>query len=345
MARRGGLTVGRRPKNIEKFMRSLDEYTASNSLGYTVRQGIRAFDDELFVFCESSGGRLRHTADDYYVIGGRGNRKKLSSAHFLADALCLNAREKRKLCSCLESGKSIAVISAGDKVAVIYCGLLGFCGLGVACLTSYPPTLISAVKNEKYSYLFGNFCFWSEYDGEEPWGDLEGFVNKILSFEREMLKVCGKGGGYDDICGMISATASIVGCGLLLGDTVNMKAEDIDRDTLSSILLCLFSSIRLVSTDRRAAVRFGTVDGDDVITVKFNTKPSLIERNAVFIDFCRSFCEHYLIPFAYEIRDTEVWISFIPSRIDPSVGGFKASIYFDMGKGNFTVKRRFDDAH
>jgi len=42
--------VGRRPKNIEKFMRSLDEYTASNSLGYTVRQGIRAFDDELLFF-------------------------------------------------------------------------------------------------------------------------------------------------------------------------------------------------------------------------------------------------------------------------------------------------------
>lgn len=336
--------MARRSKSIDKFMKSLDEYVFANDIGYTLRQKVRVFDDDLFIFYEASGGRLRKSADDYRVIGGRSAHKGLSGSRLLADVLSLTKAERRGLCSCLDSGRQFAVISAGEQTALIYCGLLGSCGLGVASLTAYHPRLINRIKGEEFGHLLVGTWLSSECADDGGTDDPGEFIAKIQSFENELLSVCGKEPADVGIGDMIASAARLVGCGLRLGDTLRISAEAINRDTLAAMLLCIFSAVRSAATDRTATVRCGTVDGETVITVKFRTQPSFMEGNTVFIDFCRAFAEHYLIPFAFELTDINGWVSFIPYRLDPSASGLKTSIIFDAEREEFTVKRCFDDA-
>ena len=321
--------MGRRSKSVESFLRSLDEYHEKR------RQEVRArvFADELFVFGDFGVGRMRRTATDYIILGDR-RRGPSFSGMAISRALPFDSTERTELYRALDGDGEFAVVSCGGRAAVIYRGLLRSYRIGIMSLTDHAISAASAARGEDFGHLFGDVTFHGVSADVSYSGNPGRFISDYMSFRHDVLSACGVEGddgiaGFDD---MISATADMVGCEVLHEESRKTFSERVDRDTSAAVLVCLLSAIRSVSSDRCAHINVGESDGDAVIHISFKPYGEFNGERSAFIDFCRSFSELHGIPFSFGTHGDLFRVSFIPVRIDPSIGGLKASVNFNLDR-------------
>ena len=319
--------MGRNSKSVENFLRSIDEYYENEAK----MASVRIFRDELYVFGEvrSAGGRRR--PDDYIILGDRRRGESLVGTSLPRSLLGSRTDE---LYSAIDSRKSFAVINCGGKAAILYLGLFGSCRVGIMSLTAHSACVIASAMADDLGCIFGGIWVSDAIRSVGGEGDPRGFINDFMMFKSEVLSACGIEGlhAFVGLEEMLFSVSELVGCNIEIMGRGPIVEERVERETSAAMFFCLLSAIRSASEDRCAFIRVREYDGDAVIDLTFKPYGELPEDSLPFAEFCRSFSERHGIPFSYESANGKCSVSFIPVRIDPSAGGLKASVPFDVNQ-------------
>lgn len=302
-----------------------------------------ALDHDILLFCDASNDRFGGASNSLFVIGGRSGTLPISKIPVLSDCFEYAEKDKKHILSIALKSRGIFVFPAGDKVAAVYGGLLASCGLGIMALFDYSPEYALALKEQfrggyfrgvEYSELFERYGS-AVYDADKT----VSLMHSLSEFEKNILTACGKDGvasgeneGYS-LLRAIYASASLIGCNARIGHYGELR--DIDRDcypTMTAILLPLFSEIRRISPDRSVSISVSASGEEQRIFFSFEVEKQYLRERIPSIEFCRELSEQYMIPFSFAVTDEGGVASLIPSKIDPSKSGFKASIIFDVDR-------------
>ena len=319
--------MGRRSKSVENFLRSIDEYYERGA----ELASVRTFKDELFIFGEFRiGGRRR--PEDYVILGDRRRGESLMGKSLLG---AFPDKKPRDLYDALESGNSFAIIPWGEKVAIIYLGLYYSCRIGIMSLTYYTSRIVSALGPELRGVL-GDVWFAKSITDVVENGNPCAFITDFMTFREEILAACGIDenpqvrGGVER---MIYSSADLIGCGIKIDGVTYSGSERVERDTSAAIFLSILSAVRSISRDRSVTVTVGERDGDAVVDLSFQLYGELTDERMSFIKYAQSFSKRHSIPFSYDVTDGICRVSFMPIRLDPSEGGLKAGVTFELGRG------------
>ena len=319
----------KKKSNVEKFTDSVSEFFIENSnwMGASCKEHI--FCGELFIFYRQSGGVLRRSASSYTVLGGRHRRGEHTCGTDLGELLGLDSTGRRGLISLMEAGKSYVILPTDRGTAVIFSGLLRFCGMGICIFTNHSPTAAFAASDEEYAHLFGDAVFSPSFEDGDRAG-VDEFISSYLEIEQRLSSMCGitQFDGSDLIELVMRSAASLAGCELSLEGGGADTDVGLDCAKLAVLGCCILMAVSEIAVERRVSVKYGGADDGTLIEVACECVGDMTEEGVAFTEYCRSFSDSHSIPFSLERSGCALKASFIPGRIDPSLDGLKAGTKF-----------------
>ena len=292
------------------------------------------FDHDLILFTVATEALSRIETDKITIIGGRSAHGLAIPGKRLVDTIDLPIGELGLLTdSFYKTREKVAIIPLGNKVLAIYNRLLRSNGLGIAFIFDYSPSCVSAFLAE---ISFESIIFSDSFKGlsKKSKGAME-FLSS-LSYAIEMLEHIAFPVFTDPtsdtkiMLDSISLLSDFMGCPVSpILKALPSRELTLDKPTMTTFLLCLFSEARRLSRDRRAEVVF-SAERSFKIAINFTISPDITPQNHLSeADFCDRMAEQMGIPFSFEIDGELCSISFVPFRKDPSLTGFKAGIFID----------------
>lgn len=292
------------------------------------------FDHDLLLFTVATESLSRISTDRITVIGGRSAHGLALPGKSLSDIIDIPDTEVSLLTdSFYKIREKAAVIPLEDKILVIYNRLLRSNGLGVAFIFDYSPRCASAILSER---SFDSIAFSNSFYklSEKQKGAME-FLSS-LSFALETLErvafpvFSDMTSDAKTILDAISLLSDLVGCPVSSSlNSISTSDLTLDRPTLTTFLLCLFSEARRLSRDRRAEVTL-SFERSFKISLGFTISSEIdLQKHLSESGFCDRMAEEMGIPFGFETTGDICRASFIPFRRDPSLMGFKAGIFID----------------
>jgi len=296
------------------------------------------FDNDLFLFIDTSVSYPNFSPESFIVIGGRSSRRleRSDSALKLTDIISLPSTDRKLLIAALyKIRESYAIIPLKDKTLVICNRLFRSNGLGLAFVFDFPPECIAAIKASDYKLAINDILFSDSFSSISPNNERSNDFLNSFSYFASKLSYASR---YTDpdrndieiISEIITAVSSVIGCKtktlLPLTNISDFRNSVTDTRTMFSFMLCVLSLVRASALDRTAEV---SIFGNEFATVKisFDLLPELIGSRINELDFCNKMANGLGFPFYFEINDTKAKLEFIPLRTDPSLSGFKSGIY------------------
>lgn len=317
-------------RSIEFEFSPEDQYLFSQSL----------FDNDLFIFIDTSVSYPNFSPDSLLVIGGRSAdcAERSDSILKLTDVIRLHPKDRSFLISSLyKSRESYSIMPLEEKTLIIYNRLFRSNGLGLAFVFNFPPECVASIIDSDYASVIKNTVFSSRFSSIAQVGEASNdFLNSFAYFSEKLSYTAQRSDpskkDIEIIFDVITAVSAIVGCvakiSLPLSDNSSFNARSLDVRNLFSFLLCILSSIRASAIDRTAEV---SVYGSEypVIKIVYKPLPARSDSRLREMDYCNKMSRSLGIPFSLEINDGVGLIEFVPLRIDPSLSGFKSGIYID----------------
>ena len=300
-------------------------YISGDALFYDVKP----FDHDLILFADCERG-YRFNFNALRVIGGR-SAKPIKSAR-LGVALKLCDADKRFLTDFLfDSSRKYALVVSDGKVLMVFNTLFRSTGLGVAVVFDHPQgVLISAMKRGALE-LFGDRIYspalleMAMTDSSSL--DHSDLIHSIFRVAQILSRMLGEGGDPIELGSCLAAAEELIGCPIKL-DGENPEASRLtDVHSTVSILLCLLSMCRRLSSDRRAMLHVDPVREHLKYAFSFSSvSDTLGELDHECIDFFKALATRLEMPLSVELDDKIFGAEFVPYRVDPSLYGLKAGV-------------------
>jgi hypothetical protein len=157
------------------------------------------------------------------------------------------------------------------------------------------------------------------------------FVYSVIKISETLLYSLGEGKNSQTVepNSIISALSSLSGCRAELnGPTHSHRAPSVDRESLATILLCLFSFCRRFSADRGLKLSVDELPQGYSIKLGFelgDVKPT--PSDISLISFCEAMSNRLELPFFFEMDKDHCSCEFMPRRVDPALSGLKAGVH------------------
>ena len=296
------------------------------------------FNNDLFLFIDTSVSYPNFSPESLVVIGGRSSRRieRSDSILKLTDVIPLPRSDRKLLISALyKIRESYILIPMNDKTLVICNRLFRSNGLGLAFVFDFPPECIAAIKESDYSLAMNDTYFSDSFSSFVPNCErANDFLNSFSYFVEKLSYASRHTASHQNdieiISDIITAVTSVIGCKskilFPLSNVSDFKNAVTDTRTMFSFILCVLSLVRSSAIDRTAEI---SIYGNERATIKICFK--LLSDSIGFkineLDFCNKMAKGLGFPFYFEIDERNATLEFIPMRIDPSTSGFKSGIY------------------
>ena len=298
------------------------------------------FNNDLFLFIDTSVSYPNFSPESLVVIGGRSSRRieRSSSTLKLTDVIPLPRSDRKLLISALyKIRESYILIPIKNKTLVICNRLFRSNGLGLAFVFNFPPECIAAIKNSDYSLAMNDTYFSDTFSSFVPNSELANdFLNSFSYFAKKLSYASRHASPQQNdleiISDIITAVTSVIGCRskilFPISNVSDFKNATTDTRTMFSFMLCILSLVRSSATDRTAEI---SIYGNERATVKvcFELLPDSVAFKINELDFCDKMAKGLGFPFCFEMEKSSATLEFIPMRIDPSLSGFKSGIYIN----------------
>ncbi len=292
------------------------------------------FDHDLLLFTVATESLSRVSTDRITVIGGRSAHGLAIPGKSLSNIIDIPDSELGLFTdSFYKIREKATVIPLHDKILVIYNRLLRSNGLGVAFIFDHSPKCVSAILSERsfesiaFSDSFNNLSAKSKGAMEF----LSSLSYAIETLERVAFPIFSSSvSDAKIILDTVNLLSDLMGCPVSSSLNATPSSDlTLDRPTLTTFLLCLFSEARRLSRDRRADIML-SFERSFKISLNFTISLETdIQKYLSEADFCDRMAEEMGIPFSLEVSGETCRASFVPFRKDPSLMGFKAGIFID----------------